>query len=82
MSLPPHNGALAVVEMQFPGKDNAESEGFGACVWGVKRMGVCVGGAVCTLCSSKQEKDRKKWKKGGREAEVERRMQQSKKKHV
>lgn len=26
MSLPLHNGALAVLEMQFPGKDNARSE--------------------------------------------------------
>lgn len=33
MSLPLHNGDLAVLEMQFPGKDNARRVGL--CVCGV-----------------------------------------------
>lgn len=41
MSLPLHNGALAVLEMQFPGKIMQGVKGC-KCVWGGGMGGQCV----------------------------------------
>lgn len=51
MSLPLHNGALAVLEMQFPGKDNARSEWLCVyeCVRACMHSRVCIYVRVCVL---------------------------------
>lgn len=68
MSLPLHNGALAVLEMQFPGKIMQGVKGC-VCMWGrgvegESKLGVGRedGRALCTLRLCSSERERETWK--------------------